>query len=102
MTKYHRTLYGVFEWDEAKATSNLKKHGISFETAVDAFADVYGVLQEDTLHSEDEERFQLLAMLDDAVVIVTIFTERTHTRIISARKADKHERIDYAKHRQKR
>jgi uncharacterized DUF497 family protein len=30
-----------FEWNEAKAAANLKKHGVSFETAVRAFDDPF-------------------------------------------------------------
>ena len=33
--------YIEFEWDERKAAVNVKKHGVSFESAADAFSDPY-------------------------------------------------------------
>ncbi len=91
MTILHRTAYGVFAWDEAKAASNLKKHGISFETAAATFSDKQGVLKADIDHSDDEERLHWIGRVYDAVIILTVFTENGHTRIISARVADKKE-----------
>jgi hypothetical protein len=38
-----------FEWDETKAKSNLRKHGVAFEDAMLAFADPYAVSQQDRI-----------------------------------------------------
>jgi uncharacterized DUF497 family protein len=46
-----------FEWDTRKASTNLKKHGISFEEAKSAFYDEHAELIDDPDHSADEERF---------------------------------------------
>lgn len=46
-----------FEWDDAKAKSNLRKHGVSFEDAVAVFADPTAVTLDDPDHSQDERRF---------------------------------------------
>lgn len=35
--------YIEFERDERKAAINVKKHGVSFESAADAFSDSYAV-----------------------------------------------------------
>jgi len=45
-----------FEWNENKAISNQKKHGVSFEEAKSVFADSLGRLISDPDHSEDEEK----------------------------------------------
>ena len=43
-----------FEWDEAKARNNAKKHGVSFEEAASAFADGLGVIFSDEEHPNGE------------------------------------------------
>jgi hypothetical protein len=85
-----------FEWDPAKAASNLKKHGVSFEEAVTVFADPLSLNLPDPLHSEDEQRFLVLGMSTSDRVLVVAYGERDdRTRIISARKATRRERHDY-------
>lgn len=50
----------IFEWDASKASSNKKKHGISFEEAKGAFFDENALVIHDPDHSDDdEERFIL-------------------------------------------
>src|SRR3546814_5423897 len=51
-----------FDWDPAKAASNLRKHGVSFEDAQSVFYDEFAVQFYDEPHSSDEERFLLLGM----------------------------------------
>ena len=46
-----------FDWDEEKATANLKKHGISFEEAKTVFGDPFSVTIDDPAHSASEYRF---------------------------------------------
>jgi uncharacterized DUF497 family protein len=48
-----------FEWDPAKATTNVRKHGVSFEEAQTAFFDDLGLIIDDPEHSKDEDRFVL-------------------------------------------
>jgi uncharacterized DUF497 family protein len=50
-----------FEWDPRKAAANLHKHGISCAEAETAFYDDYAAISDDPDHSDDEERFLLLA-----------------------------------------
>lgn len=82
-----------FEWDDAKAASNLFKHEVSFEDAARAFDDPYA-LQRWQEH-DDEERILLIATSDGRLLAV-VYTERgVRFRIISARKATKGEQDDY-------
>ena len=87
-----------FEWDEAKATANLKKHQVSFEEAKSIFYDEFGVQFFDEEHSNDEERFLMLGMSSGAKLLIVCHCEREHgatIRIISARKATKRESAFY-------
>lgn len=47
----------IFEWDEAKAMSNLVKHGVSFDEASTVFADARSITMYDEMHSTDEDRY---------------------------------------------
>ena len=87
-----------FEWDKAKAASNLRKHGVSFEEAETVFYDDLAVQFFDTEHSSDEERFLLLGMGSSANLLLVCHCERLGgevIRIISARKATKRESAYY-------
>ncbi|MGH9585543.1 MAG: BrnT family toxin [Acidobacteriaceae bacterium] len=87
-----------FEWDLAKARSNLKKHGVSFDEARSAFADERAKLIADPDHSENEERFILLGLsirLRLLVVCHCYRSEHNVVRIISARKATARESQSY-------
>ncbi len=64
----------TFEWDRRKATSNLKKHGVSFEEAATAFADPLSLTIADPDHSEDEERFLLLGVSHQTRLMVVAHT----------------------------
>ncbi len=87
-----------FEWDEAKAAANLKKHQVSFEEAKSIFYDEFGVQFFDDEHSKEEERFLMLGMSSGAKLLIVCHCEREHgatIRIISARKATKRESAFY-------
>lgn len=87
-----------FEWDQAKASANLKKHGVSFEEAQTIFYDEFAVQFFDDEHSGDEERFLLLGMSTAAQLLLVCHCERDSghvIRIISARKATKRESTFY-------
>ena len=87
-----------FEWDEDKNRKNIKKHGVSFEEAQTVFLDENAVRFFDPDHSQDEERFIMLGMSFKLRVLVVCHCDSkndTVIRIISARKADKHEAGDY-------
>lgn len=82
-----------FEWDSAKALSNLKKHQVSFDEAQTVFYDDFAVQFFDEEHSANEERFLMLGMSSGARLLVVCHCERTGdvVRIISARKATRRE-----------
>jgi uncharacterized DUF497 family protein len=87
-----------FEWDKAKAQANFKKHAVSFEEAQSAFHDEFAIQFFDEPHSSHEERFLLLGMSAAARLLLTCHCERNSgktVRIISARKATKHESTFY-------
>lgn len=85
-----------FDWDENKAESNFRQHGITFDDAVTIFADPYLLFTEDVKHSEEEEREWGIGEAENGLIIVVVFTVRGDTfRIISARKATKKERFQY-------
>ena len=85
------------EWDSGKASSNLRKHGVSFEEAVTALLDPRALAQEDT-HSETEARWVLIGMSSRVRLLTIVYTLRDGDRIrlISARKATQKEASYYA------
>jgi uncharacterized DUF497 family protein len=89
----------TFQWDERKNRLNRQKHGVSFEEAQTAFHDENARVYYDPDHSEDEDRFILLGMSSVLRVLVVCHCYREDDaviRIISARKADRSERENYA------
>ena len=87
-----------FDWDQAKANANLKKHGVAFEDARSVFFDEFAVQFFDEDHSCEEERFLLLGLSSDAKLLLVCHCEREQgnvIRIISARKATKREAAHY-------
>ena len=84
-----------FEWDDAKAAENLRRHGVSFAQAALAFRDPFAVEWIDLREVYGEERIVLLGMSVNQVLTV-VHTERAERiRIISARWATKHEQDLY-------
>jgi uncharacterized DUF497 family protein len=83
-----------FEWDPRKAAANLKKHGVSFEEAKTAFLDELGAYYPDTQH---ELRFILIGYSRQRRLLYVVHAEvkAEAIRIISARKATKHEKARY-------
>lgn len=87
-----------FEWNPAKAASNQKKHGVSFEEAKSVFYDEFAIQFFDEESAVTEERFLMLGLSNEARVLVVCHCERgagNIIRIISARKATRNERKYY-------
>lgn len=87
-----------FEWDAAKAQSNLAKHGIPFEVAAGVFLDPARITVADTRFDYGEARDITIGRTPDGILVV-ITTHRDappRLRIISARKANSRERRRYA------
>jgi uncharacterized DUF497 family protein len=87
-----------FEWDDAKAAANSKKHGVTFEEARSVFFDERARLIDDPDHSEDEDRFILLGLSSALRVLIVCHCYRSKgnlIRIISARRATARESSSY-------
>jgi hypothetical protein len=86
----------IFEWDRAKAASNARKHGVTFDEASTVFADPLVLLKHDPDHSRGEERHLLLGMSNRQRLLVVAYCDRSpRTRLISARQATRRERANY-------
>jgi uncharacterized DUF497 family protein len=93
----------MFEWDPAKAASTLRKHRVSFDIAVRAFADPLALTEQDRTEGS-EQRWQTIGSVDRHYLLLvahTIYEEDSNgqpievPRIISVRKADRKERQRY-------
>lgn len=84
----------IFEWDDDKNNLNIKKHGIDFSKILKIFSDENRIEFFDAEHSDEEDRWQVIGKVNE--VLFVVYTERADiTRIISARKANAHERRMY-------
>jgi uncharacterized protein len=84
-----------FEWDPIKAAENLNKHGVSFDFAVAAFRDPQGLEKIDDREDYGEERTRLIGQAHGTLLSV-VYAERSQAfRIISARRATRHEQDEY-------
>ena len=88
-----------FEWDEAKNDANRRKHGLSFETACRVFEDPL-VLSQPARVVEGEQRWQTMGEVAGVALVLVAHTIREGQddeviRIISARRATRHERKQY-------
>jgi uncharacterized protein len=85
-----------FEWDQDKASSNLSKHGVSFEEAKSVFDDALYVDFYDPDHSGDEERYLIVGASNRGRLLIVSYAERDgSTRLISAREVTRSEREVY-------
>lgn len=85
----------AFEWDTGKAATNWQRHGVAFDQAAKAIHDPFAVEVIDDREVYSEERVNLLGMCEGALLHVT-YTERgERIRIISARRAERHEQDNY-------
>jgi len=79
-----------FSWSESKRQSNLRDHGLDFVDAARVFEGVTYTFEDDRF-DYGEQRFVTLGLLDGIVVSI-VHTESPHTiRVISFRKATRHE-----------
>ena len=87
-----------FEWHADKASSNLRKHGVSFEDAARVFLDPDRIETFDGRDPDGEDRWKTVGLVESALLAV-VYTVRGKgseiIRIISARKADANERSQY-------
>ena len=87
----------VFEWNQMKSSTNLEKHGVSFEEASSVFSDTFSATIFDPLHSSsDEDRFVTIGLSNRNRILVVVHCDRKQNiRIISARCATRRERNYY-------
>ena len=85
-----------FEWDDDKAAGNRAKHGIDFPDAIGALLDPYRIEDIDNRFAYGEERIRTIGMSRGNVLfVVTTMRDETLCRIISARRATRHEQDQY-------
>ena len=85
----------AFEWDDAKASSNLRKRGVSFVTARAVFRDPFAIERLDDRQAYGEERFVIVGMVDARLLTVAYTMRGDRVRIISARGAEPDEHRQY-------
>jgi uncharacterized protein len=84
-----------FEWDKNKAESNIQKHGVTFEEAVEVFFDPF-YQTGDASVDEKEIRDFIIGYTFSQRLLLAVYTERNNrNRIISARSATRAERKVY-------
>jgi uncharacterized DUF497 family protein len=93
-----------FEWDEAKARTNERKHGVRFDDAMLVFADPCALMEQDRVES-GELRWQTIGLAGGVVLLLVAHTIRDAgteeiIRIISARKATRKECKRYDENRE--
>lgn len=87
-----------FSWNVKKGNENYKKHGVRFSEAETVFYDENAKEYFDPEHSEEEDRFLMLGISQNLRVLVVSYCYRESDkiiRIISSRKADKKEAMEY-------
>ena len=91
-----------FEWDSNKERANVLKHdGGTFRLASSVLHDPLAITIFDDEHSEREDRWVSIGQAANGQTLVVVHTfmqldaQRAAVRLITARKADKHERQDY-------
>lgn len=84
----------TFAWDPDKDVANRAKHGLGFETAARAFAEPM-LRRRDDRRDYGEERWIALGRIEDVTIVVVYTMRGDAVRIISARKANRHEKKIY-------
>lgn len=85
----------LFEWDTAKASANLKKHSISFESACEIFFDPF-LKVVDVEIVDGEQRESVISLTLDWKTLYVVYAAREEfIRLISVRMATKTERLNY-------
>jgi uncharacterized DUF497 family protein len=86
----------IYEWDEKKRLSNIKKHGFDFADAYVVFKDEQAIQIADKRKDYGELRIKTIGKYHKEIIVVIIHTGRKKAvRIISFRRANKKEREAY-------
>ena len=73
-----------FEWDERKNRANIRKHGVSFEEAREAFLDPQRKIRFNEKHSKREKRFFCFGKIGSQIMTVRFTMREANIRIIGA------------------
>jgi hypothetical protein len=84
-----------FEWDDAKASRNLVKHEVRFDSARAVFDDPFAIERPDDEHNYGEARYIAIGVAEGRVLRVAYAVRDERIRIISARGAEPFERRLY-------
>ena len=85
-----------YEWDAAKAAENRRKHGIDFLDSIAAIEDPNRLEEIDPRSEYEEERIRIIGMAVGSILfVVTTQRDDRTCRIISARRATRHEQDRY-------
>lgn len=84
-----------FEWDAEKASLNLAKHGVDFEDAIYVLEDPRRFERIDERGDYGEDRYVTLGLVYGVELVVVYTLRGDAIRLISARKANANERIEY-------
>jgi uncharacterized protein len=84
-----------YEWDDKKNQQNQAKHGIDFYDAVRIFMDVDRIEWLDDRKDYQEKRYRTVGMVFNVLLTVVYTLRRGRQRLISARRASRHERETY-------
>lgn len=85
----------TFEWDDLKAASNWRDHGVTFEAAREVFKDIFAIEWDDDGQDDTEERFVTVGVVENHLLFVSYTLRGVRIRIISARLAEPYERRRY-------
>ena len=92
-----------FEWDPVKAKKNLRKHHVDFSEAATIFKDGLSITIYDPDHSNKEDRYITVGTSVAGRLLIVAHADRgDRTRIISARKLTRKERMAYENEIQRR
>ena len=87
-----------FEWDEGNSTKNWNRHKVTRQESEQIFFNQPLVVDDDTLHSDQESRYLALGRTDANRLLFVVYTLRgrqPRIRVISARDMTPHERREY-------
>ncbi len=86
-----------FDWDDAKAQSNLAKHGVPFAYAVRVFLDPRRLEFEVSKPEEGEVRHKVVGEIERRLFTVVYAPRGGVTRIISGRRSNSSEERRYGR-----
>lgn len=88
-----------FTWDPARAAKNLRRHGVSFESATEVFGDPFHI-ETPNYFKDGEQRSQVIGLTRGLVLLLVVFVDRSNAEvevihIVSARKGESVEEAIY-------